>query len=1210
MKPSTGADGRDINHVNDNRVVTSECENALVRPQPKKPPDPGPHIQLHCSMSPTATDTPCPQSQTPSPEWRDWNESEIREACRGMERGNRVDVKWRYADTTLNSQASGYTWRGTITRIGRGSSIEYDGEISWVNGHAHYERWETHTVAGILPNADISVCDICRVTHQAAKQSANSSVKKAPTEPVRDITTDTHPLVISKLRASAPSFAMPALPRVQATPTPAAPPHDGPALHIPPAVFNPIEWDDIFATPDAAANIRPDENTEAAALQGAPEPEAEHMDATDDDSDDDSGSVDEVEEEVRFWTPPMPDIDTNNEPQHDTRGRQAAAGRVACTTARPRPLGNPPGSIPLPTARSRRARADYHERPQEGPLEAPRNAHGPAQCPSGPGLHRVDQSTPTKPRMEMDHHDDDDGATARSTSIATDLRTYARSNDGAHLSQAFGGVANGDEIMPEKSQRGMWATTEGCDRGAAKAGAAKHNNQRSDKSSNPGELGDSSQMRRHAETETLRPRDAGHKADDNMGQRKDSSATGCIHGAHRDSAGILRAAARTPGCMRSDGNGANLPQHQRPTNQSGSADGRPPTGAEKPTSRLSPDASCPRHEAGGTAALQRTCNGEDATPIPGPRQVGQGTGKLDAGSCANGLRHGVSEPKTTQRATDVDKLLANVGRKAATAADLGMQTKKSAKDAAALPILMKPVVGACDWELLERLSMAESVAAELTEAKFWRSNKSKNYDMVSRILNGDNTSLRNEQKHMIPKEDAKAYLEGKKLRMLREGEPAPKAWCNFFSRPEWEKIPPRRRGLIEPLINDAIKSWAGFNTSVKYTSTQEIRWLVLQHEYGATADMSAWFDQHKQYATDFFGIRDDEGLTYVVEVVATGYIPSCKIAQAALAAIAPWPPVPQALFVDNAAFYGTATKAAEAMKSFKMRAGSCGAVINDEDNSPRQQYEFLGESYDHVAKTRQLTKKSLVKLTRIAALLVALPANKGKTTCRLAMAIYGTLLYAGEVLDVPLAKWRTALKHFADISAEAGRLQSWDHKVILGTEVISELTAWTEKCIENKPVHVVRGNKPEKNNKAATTTMYVDASAWGWGAVVISEQNTVRHISQQWNQMDAAEVAAQGGHLGSSVFAEPLAVRRALCAIQITPENAVQIWTDHMSVVAAAERRYSVVPSYNAVLELRENLATVGVHISLAFIPGKDNPADALSRGKPPLLMVTSIGRG
>ena len=137
------------------------------------------------------------------------------------------------------------------------------------------------------------------------------------------------------------------------------------------------------------------------------------------------------------------------------------------------------------------------------------------------------------------------------------------------------------------------------------------------------------------------------------------------------------------------------------------------------------------------------------------------------------------------------------------------------------------------------------------------------------------------------------------------------------------------------------------------------------------------------------------------QVAAMGYMPSCKVAQAALGAIDPACPQLNltAKFVDNIAFFGNSSWPAHAMTLFKARAASCGAVINDEDNSARPSLDFLGEHYCLVSKTRSLTGKSVKKLSRIQEILDRYK-KEAKMTCRLFMAIIGSLLYCGEVLAV------------------------------------------------------------------------------------------------------------------------------------------------------------------------------------------------------------------
>ena len=82
------------------------------------------------------------------------------------------------------------------------------------------------------------------------------------------------------------------------------------------------------------------------------------------------------------------------------------------------------------------------------------------------------------------------------------------------------------------------------------------------------------------------------------------------------------------------------------------------------------------------------------------------------------------------------------------------------------------------------------------------------------------------------------------------------------------------------------------------------------------------------------------------------------------------------------------------MTLFKARALSCG-----EDNSARPSLDFLGEHYFLVSKTRSLTGKSVKKLSRIQEILDRYK-KEAKMTCRLFMAIIGSLLYCGEVLAV------------------------------------------------------------------------------------------------------------------------------------------------------------------------------------------------------------------
>ena len=565
------------------------------------------------------------------------------------------------------------------------------------------------------------------------------------------------------------------------------------------------------------------------------------------------------------------------------------------------------------------------------------------------------------------------------------------------------------------------------------------------------------------------------------------------------------------------------------------------------------------------------------------------------------------------------KKLREIGLAAASWDDLGGTAGKGEKQQKAdeLPLHLKAqVVGSVKWQELDKLDISAETRAKSDAARLWRTNShlyEKIRDNLHLIERKVNAKMRTD--------DAKLNAQCKKITTATG---STRAWCNAMTRTEWEKS--RRRGLIEPLINDVIRALNAkairdakrplaptelpFDVSVAYTEKESIRQAVLEHETAATADMSSWFDQLGiQKISDLFGLVDEDDNEYEAQVMTKGFMSSCNVAHSTLEVLAPHPPVGfHAKFVDNIGFFGSRTESSGQMKEFKERAHKCGAIVNDENNEPRTEYDFLGETYNHVRKTRALTMKTVEKLVRIAALLK--PQKPGETalkmTCRRAMAIIGTLFYAAEVLDINLTQFVTALKEHARLAAEAGALASWDHKVVISAQAAEELRRWQQISAANEPVHVTRGRRSEHNTEAPTTTIYTDASAWGWGAIIVSG-STVRHFSQPWAQADHDEATATGGYLQSSVHAEPMAMRRALCCTPIRPGTHIDVHTDHQGLVYAAGQRYSYVDSYNQAIALLNDLQQV-CSVAVHFIQGIANPADALSRGVAPVLPVTRVG--
>lgn len=519
-----------------------------------------------------------------------------------------------------------------------------------------------------------------------------------------------------------------------------------------------------------------------------------------------------------------------------------------------------------------------------------------------------------------------------------------------------------------------------------------------------------------------------------------------------------------------------------------------------------------------------------------------------------------------------------------------------------LPLQSKPeAIAALDWALLERLSMTTSAKQKLESVQLWRA-PSTYYDAIKENLHLITRTVIGR----IPVADATLYTKIGKLRPPRPDETI-LAYCNFFERPEWHKEPPRRRGLLEPLINDIIAQ-LHLDTAVKYTSREATRHQVLVTEYGIRADMVSWFDQLSldELAT-LFGVLDADGVAHLLRILAMGYRPSCRIAHTVLEILAPssiptrQPEALETLFVDNAAFLGTRQQCLDAMSAFLARCSACGALaqVESPNAEPEQQYCLLGEQYCHVNKTRALPPKQVEKIAEINNLLFEQHRAPRSLTIRQLMSIVGTVVYAADILDIDLTSATTLLREHAAAATDAATHGEWHHRLRLTKPATDELAALLTIMLKNEPVHVVRGRRPPEATQQIE--VYVDASRWGWGAVIIHGAK-VQHIRTQWTPDEHTTL-----QLWSSVTSEPLALRRAIC-MTATPGTHLHVHTDHAPLTWALTKRWSPTPQYNDAIALVRELEQRGITVTCTFIPGHANPADALSRGAPPLLPVTRIG--
>ena len=418
------------------------------------------------------------------------------------------------------------------------------------------------------------------------------------------------------------------------------------------------------------------------------------------------------------------------------------------------------------------------------------------------------------------------------------------------------------------------------------------------------------------------------------------------------------------------------------------------------------------------------------------------------------------------------------------------------------------------------------------------------------------------------------------------------AFCNAFTVEEDKPEGVRRRPIIEPLLNRIIEEYWQDECKVCYTPKSVIRALVLKSPCAVQYDFSAWFDQISLHPRirDLFGVPSTQG-DMVLNVLPMGFKPSCRVAQAVTEALVKAAckvtrDIGWAACVDNVAFFGSFKQTSEVANAFLSNCAKVRACIKDTTVSPQTRYEFLGEWYDHQAKSRALTLKTQAKAAFVFNLLQQNPHKY--YTVRQLLAIFGLLLYAANVLDIDVASHHYAMR-FLSYVASKPLYESMN----IPARPMDHLLCWSACAALNRPVFVHKLT-PQKIDLC----IYVDASGLGWGALAIGAATQVKSCAFSWPRF-----------MASSVDAEPLAVKLAAAYFIDTSYKRVVIYTDHIGFVYAYQKGWGKCAPYSHAVSALRQWQRVGVMIEVQHIPGKYNPADALSRSfTPPLLPVTKIG--
>lgn len=389
------------------------------------------------------------------------------------------------------------------------------------------------------------------------------------------------------------------------------------------------------------------------------------------------------------------------------------------------------------------------------------------------------------------------------------------------------------------------------------------------------------------------------------------------------------------------------------------------------------------------------------------------------------------------------------------------------------------------------------------------------------------------------------------------------------------------RPIWEPTVNDAVADFAAQPLHLPTRAT------VLQHSTPSSAAPHIWcqldgvscFDQvplHPSIRRFFTFVW--RGTLQELLSLPMGFRRAVEVACAILWALLDFPrpsTVSTDSYVDNARFGGPTEEVVEAVLTFVRRAASVGYQL---DHNPTTRAEvlavsptvdtFLGVCYDYAAQTRCISAKTLAKISAVGQPSTSL-------THRQLACLIGLATWAGGIIEYPWHQaWHLLRRYAACAIAWCPR-----RRVTLSPKEHAELRLLLDTCRRNKPVPILTPPPPPVD-----LLLITDASKTGWGALAGSPGSTPTTLAGQWTKL-----------LGSSVTAEPEGAWEALKAIQSSNQpKHVRLLTDHQPLVFAAHSGRAHAWSYNALLS---RLATLPFHVSLAFLPGDQNPADAPSRG-------------
>jgi len=500
------------------------------------------------------------------------------------------------------------------------------------------------------------------------------------------------------------------------------------------------------------------------------------------------------------------------------------------------------------------------------------------------------------------------------------------------------------------------------------------------------------------------------------------------------------------------------------------------------------------------------------------------------------------------------------------------QTPPDLSNPKTLPLHRKAVIAGLNYDALLMDCKGLPIYERLKEALRWLHDVTKYEELKP------SESRREEgSKVRLHSDDIKAWLEDGKIEIFKG---VPRNFVHLFDILEWLKA--RRRGLCEPYVNDDItkEQLAGITLSTR----PDVRGFLEGEEKATPVDASAYYDQFalEKKVQPYF-VFEFEGVFYALKVLPMGFRPAADIAQLTSEAMLQLTNQHKALaYIDNFIFAGPTqdedvTRFLEACKKYNLSINEA-PDFKWKPELAQTVFDFLGERYNLIEQTKCSTDKTASKIERA---LQIINSYNPLVSARTIAAVYGILIYAASSHDLSLSDFFVSMRYLGHLGRAT---KDWNAPAVpVDQATLNQLREWAEFIARNLPTPI----NTVTDSTAHEIEIQVDASAWGWGALIINKDGTTKTLQQQWPaDFDAS----------SSSVAEPMAAWLAICATATSSTRSILLRSDHANLVFAMKRGHSHTWSYNeCVRKIRHNFPSLKV-ISEHIAGIKNVVADKLSR--------------